>query len=243
MGKRKTVDCEVRGPDTNLTTQPPKPEKRSYYEKLRDPRWQKKRLEIMERDGFACRGCGDKDSTLNVHHGYYKKGCDPWEYHQSTLVTLCEKCHSLYELGREVILAELVRMSPSQQSALFEATQCIELLDLFVKSKSLPPVAGIDATSIYNEEPSDECDGPLGVLLQAACAARRSLESGKDYANLIYLMHNWSSMQFAVRGLVEMHEQQEMSKEFDLAHMTVDEIEGILAYAKNRDAMCKEAVS
>ena len=26
-----------------------------YVEKLKDPRWQRKRLEIMQRDGFRCR--------------------------------------------------------------------------------------------------------------------------------------------------------------------------------------------
>lgn len=45
----------------------------TYYEMLKDPRWQKKRLEIMERDEFACRDCGDKESTLNVHHTYYEE--------------------------------------------------------------------------------------------------------------------------------------------------------------------------
>lgn len=67
--------------------------KKPYWEKLRDPRWQRKRLEVMERDGFACRSCGDSESTLNVHHGYYVKGREPWEYRDETLWTLCEECH------------------------------------------------------------------------------------------------------------------------------------------------------
>lgn len=72
-----------------------KTEKRSYWDKLRDPRWQRKRLEIMERDGFACRCCGQDTETLNVHHGYYEKGLEPWEYENDTLWTLCEHCHVL----------------------------------------------------------------------------------------------------------------------------------------------------
>ena len=47
-----------------------------YWEKLRDPRWQKKRLEIMERDDFTCVHCQDNASTLNVHHGFYTKDTD-----------------------------------------------------------------------------------------------------------------------------------------------------------------------
>jgi hypothetical protein len=69
--------------------------KNQYSEKLRDPRWQKKRLKILERDGFTCQDCGDKDSPLHVHHVYYVKGREPWDYPQFSLRTLCEECHSL----------------------------------------------------------------------------------------------------------------------------------------------------
>ena len=62
--------------------------------KYRDPRWQKMRLQIMERDGFACRHCGKSEGvTLNVHHSYYEAGRNPWEYEEDTLVTWCEECH------------------------------------------------------------------------------------------------------------------------------------------------------
>ena len=65
----------------------------TYSEKLKDPRWQRKRLEIMERDNFQCRFCDDNEKTLNVHHGYYEKGLDPWEYKENTLYTICIECH------------------------------------------------------------------------------------------------------------------------------------------------------
>ena len=64
----------------------------SYSEKLRDPRWQKKRLCVMQRDGFACRDCGDQKSTLQVHHCYYEKG-GPWATDERFLLTLCGDCH------------------------------------------------------------------------------------------------------------------------------------------------------
>ncbi len=66
---------------------------KSYYEKLKDPRWQKKRLEIMERSGFCCDICHDKNSTLNVHHYYYIKNYNPWDYPDNALGCLCENCH------------------------------------------------------------------------------------------------------------------------------------------------------
>ena len=64
----------------------------SYSEKLRDPRWQKKRLCVMQRDGFACRDCGDEKSTLQVHHCHYEKG-GPWMTDERFLLTLCGDCH------------------------------------------------------------------------------------------------------------------------------------------------------
>lgn len=66
----------------------------SYSDKLKDPRWQKKRLEIMERDRFSCVFCHDKSSTLHVHHIAYFKNYEPWETPNGFLVTLCEDCHT-----------------------------------------------------------------------------------------------------------------------------------------------------
>lgn len=65
----------------------------SYFELLRDPRWQKARLDTMQRAGFACERCGDKETTLNVHHKNYKRDHAPWEYELSNLVCLCRSCH------------------------------------------------------------------------------------------------------------------------------------------------------
>lgn len=77
---------------------------KTYAEKLRDPRWQKKRLEIMKRDEFSCNGCGDAESTLNVHHHYYEKGKMPWEYPDSAFSTLCENCHAWVESQKIKVL-------------------------------------------------------------------------------------------------------------------------------------------
>lgn len=65
----------------------------SYSEKLKDPRWQRKRLEILQRDNWACQICGSSHSTLMVHHRWYQRGFHPWEYPNNSLITLCEECH------------------------------------------------------------------------------------------------------------------------------------------------------
>jgi hypothetical protein len=65
----------------------------AYLEKLKDPRWQKKRLEIMQRDEFTCQICGNTEMTLNVQHRNYLPNKNPWEYPNDYLATLCEVCH------------------------------------------------------------------------------------------------------------------------------------------------------
>ena len=66
----------------------------NYSDLLKDPRWQKKRLEIFKRDGWSCRLCGNKDITLVTHHKVYLPSKKPWEYPNDLLITLCEDCHS-----------------------------------------------------------------------------------------------------------------------------------------------------
>lgn len=66
----------------------------TYKEQLNSPKWQKKRLEIMERDGFQCRNCGSNENQLNVHHIIYGKEYENvWEYEDEILITLCKQCH------------------------------------------------------------------------------------------------------------------------------------------------------
>jgi len=70
-------------------------EKKSYSEKLKDPRWQRKRLEVMQRDEWRCRICGDDKSPLNVHHLKYDNSGEPWRSGTDDLITLCENCHKI----------------------------------------------------------------------------------------------------------------------------------------------------
>lgn len=66
----------------------------TYSDKLKDPRWQKRRLEILAMRGWACEHCGDTHQTLHVHHGCYFRGFEPWEYDTSVMHVLCEGCHN-----------------------------------------------------------------------------------------------------------------------------------------------------
>lgn len=66
--------------------------KQDYSELLRSPKWQRKRLEIMQRDDWRCRSCTDDSNELHVHHFQYTTPM-PWDEPSENLVTLCTTCH------------------------------------------------------------------------------------------------------------------------------------------------------
>lgn len=68
--------------------------KKTYKELLQDPRWREMRSKIVQRDNSTCQACQMDGVKVQVHHCYYKKPfVNPWEYEESSLVTLCEDCH------------------------------------------------------------------------------------------------------------------------------------------------------
>lgn len=73
----------------------------NYSEKLKSPKWQKKRLEILNRDDFTCCKCGDKDTELHVHHLKYK--VEPWDVPNEDLETLCKHCHKFLEFVVDIL--------------------------------------------------------------------------------------------------------------------------------------------
>lgn len=70
----------------------------SYREALFNPMWLEKRAKILKRDGFRCVICGSQEHLV-VHHKQYhfntrlNRKCDPWDYDDKYLITLCESCH------------------------------------------------------------------------------------------------------------------------------------------------------
>ena len=78
--------------------------KTSYSEKLKSPKWQKKRLEIMNLRGFKCDKCGNEDEQLNVHHRFYIKGREPWEYDNDVFQVLCNKCHKIEHEKKDMVI-------------------------------------------------------------------------------------------------------------------------------------------
>jgi len=75
----------------------PKTPRKSYGDMLKDPRWQKRRLEVLGDCLFTCRRCSTGTKEMHVHHLIYRKGVAPWEYNDDELIALCDDCHMIVE--------------------------------------------------------------------------------------------------------------------------------------------------
>jgi hypothetical protein len=69
----------------------------TYYDDLKNPKWQKKRLEVLNKANFKCCICSNTEKELNVHHRYYDKNKKIWEYSDGNLFCLCKDCHGKYK--------------------------------------------------------------------------------------------------------------------------------------------------
>lgn len=77
----------------------------SYAEKLKNPKWQKKRLEILQRDEFKCCYCNDEKTELQIHHLKYTK--EPWQAPNEDLITLCKHCHNLISVYKGLYIINI----------------------------------------------------------------------------------------------------------------------------------------
>lgn len=126
--------------------------KESYSEKLKNPKWQKLRLKILERDNWTCQNCFDAESTLHVHHKIYEYGKNPWEYPSNNFITLCEECHNFETTDRKESETLLLN---ALKAAGFLHTHLNELAYAITESKEViqwgPDISAIGAT-FYNTE-------------------------------------------------------------------------------------------
>lgn len=94
----------------------------SYWELLKDPRWQKVRLKMLEAAGWSCQACSDATTMLSVHHKRYVKGRAPWEYEAHELVVLCQPCHEMEHEAKNLradLIARLHQEGPASAAEVF----------------------------------------------------------------------------------------------------------------------------
>lgn len=105
----------------------------TYAEKLKDPRWQKMRLQVLEMNDWTCQYCGDKEKTLHAHHICYNNVTrNPWDVDIYALLCLCENCHKVEHLKNltpleKELISELQMMAQMKDGK-------DELLNLYMRT-------------------------------------------------------------------------------------------------------------
>lgn len=194
MAKRKVnskqAEVSIESDYRERVKSPRKKSTSEFWEKYKHPKWQEMRLRVMQRAEFRCEDCACEDETLNVHHGFYVKGKDPWDYPESSFSCLCESCHE----SRTEMLAQIRRLTgnmPNQflvyllgtiKGCMFRYGCDVELnnddeamsfcteigLDFF--SYSWPWFNCVDQSEErvgeWSDEPSDDDGGEYSVLMR-----------------------------------------------------------------------------
>lgn len=98
----------------------------TYAEKLHDGRWWKFRAEFLSRQPLGpdgrhyCFNCGyDYVGSLQIHHRRYILDKDPWDYEDSDLLLLCDKCHNFIHKVEERA-RDLIRGLDSHEAEQFD---------------------------------------------------------------------------------------------------------------------------
>lgn len=121
----------------------------TYTEKLKDPRWQRKRLEVMQRDNFTCRDCGSSDQSLQIHHCGYR-GDGPWAAPTHLLLTLCGDCHTARQdiekyikSGVEGVMAAtgIIRLTKLAEDMKYASAQGRLRLIIYPADEGLRPIS------------------------------------------------------------------------------------------------------
>ncbi len=158
-----------------------------------DPRWQKKRLEILQRDRFTCKYCESEEKTLHVHHKYYIKGRKVWDYHNSALITLCEDCHKdghinkpKYVRDRIDSIRDMIIDIRDGMNSKYADRYFVELMLIHLKcDKKIPKhwvISGVDDfdVSCFGIEPID--------ILETAIYNNIKYDNFKEYATHVLMV-------------------------------------------------------
>jgi hypothetical protein len=135
-----------------------------YSKTLRDPRWQKKRLDVLNAAGFKCRECGAADKELQVHHCWYEKGSKPWEYEDECYMVLCDECHGAWHEAKHDVDIAMAKLS---------------VASLYKLAEILGRVGEVEAEQLFDIVCSPAYR-PEVLLDQFAAISRRMTQVWKD---------------------------------------------------------------
>jgi hypothetical protein len=131
----------------------------SFTQKFHDPRWIKKRTELLHAYDFTCVKCGAANGHALVHRIKHVPHLDPWNYPDHLLQVLCRDCQKITILidniwaakegTSETItdsfskirthLVDIYRHS-KRSEPLYEVLECV--LELEKKAASMSPIGG-----------------------------------------------------------------------------------------------------
>ncbi len=100
-----------------------------WADQYKHPLWQKKRLEALDKAGYACQCCGDSESQLHVHHKQYFKGRMIWDYTVGELSVLCSECHEAAHAQMDELKSIMSALDPDGVSSVISliAGYCMEV--------------------------------------------------------------------------------------------------------------------
>jgi hypothetical protein len=110
----------------------------SYSKKLKNPKWQRKRLEILQRDDFKCTLCGDTERELHVHHKSYEG--DPWDIPNGQLITVCDDCHKITHELEDMNIVKVAKMVVEQDHSIYVSAYTSTTVTLLIMFAGSPPV-------------------------------------------------------------------------------------------------------
>lgn len=153
----------------------------NYQEQIKSPKWQRRRLEILNRDNFTCQICGCQEKTLNVHHLMYDKNKEIWDYDDWQLITLCEDCHDNEHNSELKNIMNIIKSLQSKGITLFEIYTLLESVDVSIALEHddvMLKITGNDGSSCFKENEMQD-------LTNRRIAAKDKLY--KDNANKLRL--------------------------------------------------------
>ena len=106
----------------------------SYSEDLKNPQWQRKRLQQLDAAKWECSECGTGKRTLEVHHCWYERDTKPWEYPDECYRVLCSICHDNWHAAKlecDKLFANYSMTQLEQAAGLLVGLNCASLMQDF----------------------------------------------------------------------------------------------------------------
>lgn len=111
-----------------------------YSEKLKDTRWQKKRLHVFNEAKWKCEECGfiTPEGGLQVHHITYLTGVEPWDHPDEILMCLCSNCHKRRQESEQQFfykVAQAIRYKSAEELKTMPVWYMFETKPFYEKDK------------------------------------------------------------------------------------------------------------